>query len=135
MSGEIDLKKLIAAMTPVLADTEYVFGTLDTNSYEQLAQLEPIGTFQEKEGLTVIVKKEKAEEFNIIHSGTFRCITLTVHSSLDAVGLTAAVATKLTQANISANVIAAYYHDHIFIASQDAEKALSCLNELVLQEQ
>jgi hypothetical protein len=72
MSGEIDLKKLIAAMTPVLAETEYVFGTLETNSYEKLAQLEPIGTFQEKEGLTVIVKKEKAEEFNIIHSGRFK---------------------------------------------------------------
>jgi hypothetical protein len=78
MSGEIDLKKLIAAMTPVLAETEYVFGTLDTNSYEPLVQLEPMGTFQEKEGLTVIVKKEKAEEFNIKHSDTFKCITLNV---------------------------------------------------------
>jgi hypothetical protein len=58
MSGEIYLKKLIAAMTPVLAETEYVFGMLDTNSYKRLVQLEPMGTFQEKEGLTVIVKKK-----------------------------------------------------------------------------
>lgn len=125
-------------MTPVLAETECFFGTLDTNSYEQLVQLEPISTFREKEGLTVVVvvvKKDKADEFNLIHSGTFKCITLNVHSSLDAFGLTAAVSTKLTQSNISANVIAAYYHDHIFIASKDAEKALACLNELVLDEQ
>ena len=61
----------------------------------------------------------------------FKCITLNVHSSLDAIGLTAAVSTKLTQSNISANVVAANYHDHVFIASKDAEKALAELNDLV----
>lgn len=132
MSGEKNLTKLIASMTPVLDENEYVFGTLDTYDYIHLSQLNPIGTFREKEGLTVIVTKEKADELNIAYSGIFKCITLDVHSSLDAVGLTAAVSTKLTQSNISANVVAAYYHDHVFIASKDAEKALADLNELVL---
>jgi hypothetical protein len=130
MSGETNLTKLIASMRPVLAENEYVFGTLDTYDYIQLAQINPIGTFREKEGLTVIVTKEKADEFHIAYSSVFKCITLDVHSSLDAVGLTAAVSTKLTQSNISANVVAAHYHDHVFIASKDAEKALADLNEL-----
>jgi len=131
MSGETNLTKLIASMAPVLTENEYVFGILDSIDYTQLALLNPIGTFQEKEGLTIIVAKHKADEFNIAYSGVFKCITLNVHSSLDAVGLTAAVSTKLTQSNISANVVAAYYHDHVFIASKDAEKALAELNELV----
>ena len=131
MSGETNLSKLIASMAPVLTENEYVFGILDSIDYTQLALLNPIGTFQEKEGLTIIVAKHKADEFNIAYSGVFKCITLNVHSSLDAVGLTAAVSTKLTQSNISANVVAAYYHDHVFIASKDAEKALAELNELV----
>jgi hypothetical protein len=131
MSGETNLTKLIASMTPVLNESEYVFGILDSIDYTQLALLNPIGTFQEKEGLTIIVAKHKADEFNIAYSGVFKCITLNVHSSLDAVGLTAAVSTKLTQSNISANVVAAYYHDHVFIASKDAEKALAELNILV----
>ncbi|PKG97844.1 ACT domain-containing protein [Paraglaciecola sp. MB-3u-78] len=131
MSGETNLTKLIASMAPTLTENEYVFGILDNIDYTQLALLNPIGTFQEKEGLTIIVAKHKADEFNIAYSGVFKCITLNVHSSLDAVGLTAAVSNKLTQSNISANVVAAYYHDHVFIASKDAEKALAELNDLV----
>jgi hypothetical protein len=131
MSGETNLTKLIASMAPVLTENEYVFGIIESIDYTQLALLNPIGTFQEKEGLTIIVAKHKADEFNIAYSGIFKCITLNVHSSLDAVGLTAAVSTKLTQSNISANVVAAYYHDHVFIASKDAEKALAELNDLV----
>lgn len=133
MSGETNLTKLIASMTPVLIDNEYVFGTIETYDYEQVLRLNPISTFLEKEGLTVILTKEKADECNISYSGVFKCITLNVHSSLDAVGLTAAVSTKLTQENISANVVAAYYHDHVFVADKDAEQALSALIELTQQ--
>ncbi len=130
MSGEKNLATLITSMTPVLAECEYIFGTLDSYDYEQLALLNPISTFQEKEGLTVILTKEKADEFKIPYSGVFKCITLNVHSSLDAVGLTAAVSTKLAQSNISANVVAAYYHDHVFVAAKDAAQALADLNVL-----
>lgn len=130
MSGEKNLTTLIASMSPVLAESEYIFSTLETCDYEYVASLNPVGTFQEKEGLTVILTKEKADEFNIAYSGLFKCITLNVHSSLDAVGLTAAVSTKLMQSNISANVVAAYYHDHVFVAAKDAEQALIDLNTL-----
>lgn len=61
--------------------------------------------------------------------GSFRQITLTVHSSLEAVGLTAAVSTKLASKGISANVIAAYYHDHIFVQSSKADAGLLALQE------
>lgn len=131
MSGEKNLTKLITSMTPVLLNDEYVFGVLENATHEQVIALEPQGTFHEKEGLTVFLKKEKADEHNIGYEGVFKCITLNVHSSLDAVGLTAAVSTKLTQVNISANVVAAYYHDHIFVAAKDADNALAALEELV----
>ena len=118
-------------MTPVLLNDEYIFGMLEQVDYQQLSVLKPVGTFQEKEGLTVMLIKEKADQHGIDYEGVFKCITLNVHSSLDAVGLTAAVSTKLTQANISANVVAAYYHDHIFVAAKDADNALAALEELV----
>ncbi|WP_036823971.1 ACT domain-containing protein, partial [Photobacterium sanctipauli] len=57
----------------------------------------------------------------------FKGITLTVHSSLEAVGLTAAVATRLAEYSISANVVAAYYHDHVFVPVNRAEEALQAL--------
>jgi len=130
MSGEKNLVKLIESMTPELLNDEYIFGTLEHTDYQQLSELMPIGTFQEKEGLTVILTKVKAEQNNIDYQGIFKCITLNVHSSLDAVGLTAAVATTLAQENISANVVAGYFHDHIFVASKDAENALIALQIL-----
>ncbi|MCH9673679.1 MAG: ACT domain-containing protein, partial [Gammaproteobacteria bacterium] len=60
----------------------------------------------------------------------FKRITLTVHSSLDAVGLTAAVSTKLAEHDISANIVAGYYHDHIFVQTQRATHAMAALREL-----
>ncbi len=129
MSGEKDLEKLLRNMSPVLNEGEFIFITLP-GKYEDYLYLEPIGSFKEKEGLTLIISKEKAIENNIEVKDLFKYITLNVHSSLNAVGLTAAVASKLSLNGISANVIAAYYHDHIFIQTQYAEKALSLLLEL-----
>ena len=88
MSGEKNLGNLIASMKPILIENEYVFGTIETCNVEKLVLLNPISTFQEKEGLTVVVQKEKADEYKVSYTGVFRCITLNVHSSLDAVGLT-----------------------------------------------
>lgn len=130
MSGETNLAALIRTMTPSLSNVEYVFTTIKDASYQQLEQLQPLGTFIEAEGLTVILSKSNANNAKLPYEGVFNCITLNVHSSLDAVGLTAAVSTKLSQSNISANVVAAYYHDHIFIAKKDADNALSLLKEL-----
>ncbi|MFA0698523.1 ACT domain-containing protein, partial [Vibrio sp. 10N.222.49.C9] len=92
-------------------------------------ELDPVGTFIEPEGLTLVLERSVAEQHQLSFDGAFRMITLTVHSSLEAVGLTAAVSTKLAEKGISANVIAAYYHDHIFVQAAKAELALQALNE------
>jgi len=80
--------------------------------------------------LTLILPVEVAQQARLQFESRFRQITLTVHSSLAAVGLTAAVATKLASHDISANVVAAYYHDHIFVPAEKAESALLALKEL-----
>jgi len=129
MSGENDLNILLKKMSPILNEEEYVFITL-SGSYGDFQHLEPLCSFQEREGLTLIVPKRKAVTNSIHANDVFKSITLEVHSSLNAVGLTATVATKLSEDGISANVVAAYYHDHIFVDSRDAENALRSLNEL-----
>ena len=116
-------------MQPELIDKVFVFCTVTGHLNEYIA-LEPIATFIESEGLTLVLTKDKADEAGLNYEGVFRQIILTVHSSLQAVGLTAAVSTKLTSKGISANVIAAYYHDHIFVSLEKAEQALLALKEL-----
>lgn len=76
-----------------------------------------------------MVTKEAAMAKNMPFESVFKGITLTIHSSLDAVGLTAAVSAKLAEKGISANVIAAYYHDHIFVQAEKAELAIEALSE------
>lgn len=125
MAGEVDLGKLLAAMKPVLKDGEFVFATIAGPLLPE--GLRPIGTFREDEGLTVIVPAADAGRAGLTASKPMRQITLTVHSSLEAVGLTAAFATELTRHGISANVVAGYCHDHIFVGAEDAERAVTAL--------
>lgn len=125
MTGETELTKLLQNMKPELNTGEYVYCLV--NSLEQAAILKPIGIFQEKEGTTVILSKEQADAASLSYPTICAWITLTVHSSLEAVGLTAIFSKALTNANISCNVIAGYYHDHIFVPVKDAERAMEVL--------
>ncbi len=128
MAGIVELEELLKSMTPEIQKGEYVFCVVEGN-YSDYEHLDPLAFFVESEGLTLIVSVEMAEKAQLTYDSKFKQITLTVHSSLDAVGLTAAVSTKLASYNISANVVAAYYHDHIFVQIEKADKALLALKE------
>lgn len=128
MSGETNLKTLIKNMTPQLNEGDYVFCTVDAISKIEINDV--ICFFKEAESCTIIVKQSVADKLGLIYSYIAAWITLTVHSSLDAVGLTAAFSTALGDKGISCNVVAAFYHDHIFVRKEDAEKAMFVLNNL-----
>jgi hypothetical protein len=128
MAGITELDELLKSMSPELQNGEYVFCSVD-GTYSDYSHLNPIASFKESEGLTLIISVEDAEKADIKYESKFKQITLKVHSNLNAVGLTAAIAIKLASYGISANVVAAYYHDHIFVQSEMAEKALMALKD------
>ena len=128
MAGETSLNTLLRSMSPQLNDGDYVFCTLKDGQVP--AGCEIIGSFREREGLTLILERRQAEQAGLDFDYVAAWITLNVHSALQAVGLTAAFATALGQAGISCNVIAGYYHDHLFVGQADAERALSVLRQL-----
>lgn len=130
MTGETDLKALISQMRPMLDPEPYVFCTFAQKQIAELALLSPIGLFQETEGVTAILPVEQARALGLAEAEWFRRITLAVHSSLEAVGLTAAVANALAVAGISANVVAAYFHDHVFVPAERADESLTILRSL-----
>ena len=126
MKGENDLDKLLKTMKPKLNIGDYVFCLVDDLSGINVD--DTISIFREQEGNTIIIKKELADNLKLDYSFVCSWISLTVHSSLEAVGLTAAFSTALSESGISCNVVAAFYHDHIFVAKKDAEKAMEILN-------
>ena len=131
MSGETNLTKLLQGIKPKLNKGEFVYCFVD--SLEHATALNPLCMFQEQEAVTVILPKKQADDASFPYSVVCEWITLTVHSSLEAVGLTAAVSKALTEANISCNVVAAYYHDHIFVPVKDARRAVDVLENLSKQ--
>jgi hypothetical protein len=129
MAGEEDLDKLLAILEPSLLPGDFVFCTVANLKYGDFAELQPVASYQEEEGLTLVLAKRSADIAGLAYDSVFNCITLMVHSSLEAVGLTAAVSGKLAANGISSNVIAAYYHDHVFVPKNKAQLALQLLTE------
>ena len=127
MNGETNLDVLISSMKPYLNAGEYVFCTLKTTPIDLDNCL---FFFKEKEGITLVCLKEYADNQGYTYSSTFSWITLSIHSALEAVGLTAAFSNALAQHNISCNVVAGFYHDHIFVPKNEGIKAVEVLENL-----
>lgn len=127
MTGERDLTKLLRAMRPELDPEPYVFTTV---AGEPPAGLRPVVTVAEAEGLTLVLPKTAADAAGLGYDYEAGWITLRVNSALDAVGLTAAVATALAEAGLSCNVVAGFHHDHLFVPYERAAEAMAVLEAL-----
>src|SRR5258705_3834859 len=125
MPGESDLNIILRTLKPFLHEGEYVFCHVPDNYLIELNDI--ISYFKETEGATIVLSKTMADQFKLSYSFVSAWITLRVHSSLESVGLTAAFSNALAADGISCNVVAAYFHDHIFVDIKDAQKAMEVL--------
>jgi len=128
MNPRNSLSDLLKNLNPLLDQNTYVFVLVHEYTSDLLE--ESIGMFREKEGITLILKKETAQNFKLESTDEWSMITLQVNSQLHDVGLTAAVSDQLGKHSIPCNVIAAYHHDHIFVPKSLAETALKALRGL-----
>jgi uncharacterized protein len=128
MSAKLHTDTLIKSLKPSLHEGIYVFCTVkeipavDTDSI--------ICLFRESEGITIILRKEVADKARLLYSYQAAWITLSVHTSLSTIGITAAFSRALAEKGISCNVVAGFYHDHLFVPKDKAAEAMKVLNRL-----
>lgn len=124
MTAISDLDELLATMRPELDPHDWLFAT-------DAAPLEgAIVTVVEREGVTSVVRADGALPASATASAPLARLTLAVHSDLEAVGLTAAIAALLAARGIPANVVAGFFHDHVFVPAAQGAEALAALSEL-----
>ena len=82
-----------------------------------------------KEGrlTTIVLPVDAAARAGQAADVQFAWLTLTVQSSLDAVGLTAAVSARLAAIGIPCNVLAGYHHDHLLVPVDRVDDAINVL--------
>lgn len=124
--GEHDLDRLLTGLDPLLRPGHYVYARASAIP----AGVTPVVTVAEDEGLTLVCAREEADAAGLHYDFTAAWITLRVHSALDAVGLTAAVARHLAESGLTCNVVAGYHHDHLFVPFEEGQRAVRLLNEL-----
>ena len=130
MSGVTDLEELIRSMRPEAREGEFVIATVEAL---HVVGLPAEAIIHEDEGPTVVMRREDADRFEIPYDFVAAWITLTVHSDLAAVGLTAAFSTALADAGISCNVLAGFHHDHLLVPADRRDDALEVLAALTEQ--
>ncbi len=128
MTGETDLTTLLHSMEPQLWEQPFVFCSVDPAAYQRL-NVKPTGMFREREGITLILDRQQADQAQLPYEDLWACITLNIHSALAAVGFIAVISSKLAAAGLSVNPVSAYYHDHLFVLWGEREHVMHLLRE------
>lgn len=126
MAGELDLARMLASLDVEQRPGRFAFVTGDWPALRSVAH----ATISEAEGLTTVVTVDDARSVGAPVDFEAAWLTLTVWSSLEAVGLTAAVSRVLADAGIACNMIAGYHHDHLLVPADQAAEAIHLLRTL-----
>jgi len=128
MTGETNLDELIRSLSAVLVEGLYVFVTVPSD--QRPANLTPRMVFEEAEGATLILLKSEAEAHALPYEFPCRMITLNIHSSLEAVGFMARIASELAKHEMGVNPVSGFFHDHLFVPDGREHDAMSVLQQM-----
>lgn len=125
MAGLTNLHEILGALRPSVRQGSFVYVTVPTPP-----DIEAHARIVEDEGVTLVLDQGIADEHRYDYEEVFGWITLQAHTSLSAVGVTAAVATALARVGISCNVLAGFYHDHLLVPKDSVDEAVEVLGGL-----
>ena len=125
MAGLTNLHEILGALRPSVRQGSFVYVTASTPP-----EVDAHARIVEDEGVTLVLDQSVADEHGLAYEGVFGWITLQAHTSLEAVGITAAVSTALARVGISCNVLAGFYHDHLLVPIDAVDEAVEVLGGL-----
>ncbi|BDZ44689.1 ACT domain-containing protein [Naasia aerilata] len=130
MTGITDLAELLRSLEPVRRPDPYVLVSLPpVLAGPELRDLAE-AAIREDEGVSLVLRRLDADDRGIAYDFVAAWVTLTVHSSLEAVGMAAAVSAALAQVGIPCNLLAGYHHDHLLVPIERADDAIEALRRL-----
>lgn len=131
-TGETDLQRLLAGLAPALAPRPRA---IRTQAQDAPAPADALMLFREDEGTTVVAEVAEIDQAADAAGDEphWAQITLRIHSSLEAVGMMAAIASALAARGIPCNAVSAYFHDHLFVPWARREDALTTLRQLAAE--
>lgn len=120
-----DLARVFAQLEPQLATDPYAFVSIPDGITPEGCS--PLATFREREGLTLVLTEAEATALRLKPMLVVAWIALSVETELDAVGITALIASAFAVRDLPCNVMAGAYHDHVFVPVARADEAMSVL--------
>lgn len=143
-TGETSLSKLLQTLKVTLHPETYTFITLPptfTGQVDFNPNVQMLFRESAEGSTTLILKGGSLEQLQTytdsgaeISSVKWRMLTLNVHSSLEAVGFMAVVSKVLAERGVSCNVVAGWFHDHVFVQREKADEAVEALKRLAEKE-
>jgi hypothetical protein len=128
-TGETDLQRLLAGLAPALAPRPRA---IRSQAPDAPVPADAIMLFREDEGTTVVAEVPDIAD-TAGDEPHWAQITLRIHSSLEAVGMMAAIASALAARDIPCNAVSAYFHDHLFVPWARRDDALAALRQLAAE--
>ncbi len=122
MAGETDLAAILATLEVVQRPEPYTYAF----DHPELAG-DAAATIHEAEGPTYVVTAAAADAAGVPVEFRAAWLTISVHTALEGVGLTAALSRALADAGIACNVLAAFHHDHLLVPWEQADAAIAAL--------
>jgi hypothetical protein len=123
--GETDLETMLAKLAVERRPGVFTYIAVEVPTPGLLAAAHAV--VKEGELTTIVLPVEAAERSGQPVAVRLAWLTLTVFSSLEAIGLTAAVSARLTEHDISCNVLAGYHHDHLLVPVERVADAIEAL--------
>lgn len=125
MAGERELVALLRSLDCKRRPGEFVYVASDITPSAKIH-----ASVSETEGMSYVLERKDADRLGLAYDFVAGWISLTVHSALDAVGLTAAVSAAFTGQGISCNVIAGLFHDHVLVPIEQVDEAMAAIATL-----